>query len=83
MKTAIVTDLARYRMTRQRPITDLARYRMTRQRPITDLARYRMTRQRPITDACRWSEAIEEVTVANLRAAAVIQRMWLRLFIGG
>ncbi|NMG56803.1 hypothetical protein [Aromatoleum aromaticum] len=50
--------------------------------PVTDLAAYRMTRQRPITDACRWVEAVEEMTVANLRAAAVIQRLWLRLLIG-
>lgn len=50
--------------------------------PITDLAAYRMRRQRPIAAACRWAEAIEEATIANLRAAGVIQRLWLRLFTG-
>lgn len=45
---------------------------------ITDLGAVRAARARPINQACRWSEAVETVMTANLRAACVLQRMWLR-----
>lgn len=45
---------------------------------ITDLAAIRAARARPINQACRWNEALETVMTANLRAACVLQRMWLR-----
>jgi hypothetical protein len=48
---------------------------------ITDLAKYRMRHQKPITDACGWVTAFETVAVANMKAAAVMQRMFLRMWI--
>ena len=45
---------------------------------ITDLGAVRAARARPINQACRWNEALETVMTANLRAACVLQRMWLR-----
>ena len=45
---------------------------------ITDLGAVRAARARPINQACRWSEAVETVITANLRAACVLKRMWLR-----
>lgn len=45
---------------------------------ITDLGAVRAARACPVNAACRWSEALETVMAANLRAACVLQRMLLR-----
>lgn len=48
---------------------------------ITDLTKYRVLHQKPVTDACGWLTAIETVAIANMKAAAVMQRAFLRLWI--
>lgn len=49
---------------------------------ITDKAQRRAARQRLITDACRWSEAIELITLTNVRIAFAWQRNVWRLLFG-
>lgn len=48
---------------------------------ITDLAAWRAAHARPINDVCRWSEAVETVTRANMRAWMTVTFLWPRILL--
>lgn len=52
------------------------------QNKVTDIATRRVARTAPVSQVCKWSEAVESITISNIRFAMALQRTLLRTMTG-